>query len=275
LDADPAGGRPGLREAVVDVGTDRVQRHAALRVGLRAAHLRAAEAAAAGDLDPLGARADRGGERTLHRAPERDAVHELLGDRLRDELRVELRPLDLVDVDVHVLLRDRVQLLTERVDLDARLADHDAGARRVDVDVDPLLVLADQDVGQAGVRELLVDVLPDLDVLDQVLGELLLARVPVRLPVVDDADAHPAGMNFLTHYAFTSFFLAGALRFGFSVASALGSSAFAAGLCGAAAFGFSIRRTVMWQVRLRMRATRPRARARQRLIVGPSSIVHA
>jgi hypothetical protein len=134
-----------------------------------------------------------------HRAAEADTVLQLLGDRLRDELRVELGPLDLVDVDVDVLLRDRVQLFAQRVHLDARFADHDAGARRVDVDRDPLLVLADQDVGQSGVRKLVGDVFPDLDVLDQIPGELLLSRVPVGLPVVDDADAHPAGMDFLAH----------------------------------------------------------------------------
>src|SRR5581483_3180398 len=92
-------------------------------------------------------------------APEGDAVGELLGDRLRDELRVELRPLDLVDVDVDVLLGERMQVAPQRVDLDAGLADHDPGARGVDVDRDPLLVLADQDVGQARVRKLVVDVL--------------------------------------------------------------------------------------------------------------------
>jgi len=100
---------------------------------------------------------------------------------------------------VDVLLGDRVQLFAQRVHLDAGLADHDAGARRVDVDCDPLLVLADQDVGQSGMRKLVGDVLPNLDVLDQVAGELLLPRVPVGLPVVDDADAHPAGMDFLAH----------------------------------------------------------------------------
>jgi len=48
-------------------------------------------------------------------------------------------------------------------------------------------------------RKLVGDVFPDLDVLDQVAGELLLPRVLVGLPVVDDADAHPAGMDFLAH----------------------------------------------------------------------------
>src|SRR5207249_5103828 len=63
LHADPAEGRLRLDEAVVDVGADRVQRDAPLRVGLAAAHLRAAQAAAADDLDPVRAGADRRRER--------------------------------------------------------------------------------------------------------------------------------------------------------------------------------------------------------------------
>jgi hypothetical protein len=97
------------------------------------------------------------------------------------------------------LAGDRVELLAERVHLDARLADHDARASGVDVDRDPLFVLADQDVGQPGVRELAVDVVADPDVLEDVVGDLLLAGPPVRLPVVDDADTKAAGMHFLTH----------------------------------------------------------------------------
>jgi hypothetical protein len=145
------------------------------------------------------ARADRGRQRTLHRPAEADPVLELLRDRLGDELRVELRALDLVDVDVHGLVRHAVDVLAERVDLDARLADHDPGPGGEDVDRDPLCVLADQDVRQARVRELVVDVLADPHVLLQEVREVLVARVPVRLPVVDDADAHPAGMDLLTH----------------------------------------------------------------------------
>src|SRR5207248_8002 len=94
----------------------------------------------------------------------------------------------------------------QRVDLDARLADHDARPRGVDVDRDPLLVLPDQDVRQPRVGQLLDDVLADLDVLEQRPRELLRADHPVRLPVVDDADPEAAGMNLLSHYAATSFF---------------------------------------------------------------------
>src|SRR5437868_3570217 len=199
LHADAAVRRLRFHEAVVDIRANGVKRDAALAVGLPPAHLAAAEAAGALDLHTGCAGADRGCERTLHRAPEGDAVRQLLGDRLRDELRVQLGTLDLVDVDVDVLLRQRVQLAAQRVDLDTGLADDDAGARREDVHGDALLVLLDEDVRQPRVRELLVDVLADLHVLEQVRRELLLARVPVRLPAVDDPHPQAAGMNLLSH----------------------------------------------------------------------------
>ncbi len=69
--------------------------------------------------------------------------------------------------------------------------------------------------------ELAVDVLPDPDVLEDVLRELLLPDVPVRLPVVDDADPQAAGVDLLTHYATASFFFARDARLGLpSVAGA-------------------------------------------------------
>src|SRR4029077_12674961 len=145
----------------------------------------------------------------------------------------------------------------ERVHLDTGLADHDPRARRVDVDRDPLLVLADQDVRQTGMRELSEGVLADLCFFQQRSRELLLADHPVRLPVVDDADAQAAGMNLLAHQALTAFFF-------------LERRAGAAPAAGRTSWSWSSL-IVMWQVRLKMRLTRPRARARQRLIVGPSS----
>ena len=203
LDADAPEGRAGLVEAVVDVGAQRVQRHAAVRVALGARHLRAAQATRDLDLHALGARAHGAGERALHGAAEGDAVLELLGDRLGDELGVELRTLDLEDVHLDGLAGELVQIAAQGVHLAAGLADHDARPRGVDVDLHLAGVLADRDVGQAGVRELARDVAADLDVLEEVVGEVALVE-PVRLPVVDVAHAHRLGMNLLTHQVFAS-----------------------------------------------------------------------
>ena len=161
LDADPAGRGPRLDEAVVDVGAQRVQRDAAVGVALGARHLGAAEAAGDLDLDALRAGAHGGGERALHRAAEGDAVLELLGDRLGDQLRVELGALDLADVDADRLAGELVELAAQGVDLGAGLADHDAGTGRVDVDGDLAALLADLDVGEPGMGELALDVAAD------------------------------------------------------------------------------------------------------------------
>src|SRR5215218_7840832 len=198
LDADAAERRAGLVEAVVDVGAQRVQRHPTVVVHLGPRHLGAAEPAGDLDLAALGTRAHGARERALHRAPEGDAVDELLGDRLGDELRVELRPLDLEDVDLDRLAGQAVQVAPQRVHLRARLADHDARARGVDVHLDLGRVLADRDVGQAGVRQLVRDVVADGHVLDQEVREVALVE-PVRLPVVDVPHAHGFGMYLLPH----------------------------------------------------------------------------
>ena len=200
LDADPAGRRARLGEAVVDVGAQGVERHAAVRVALGPRHLGAAEAAGDLDLHALRAGAHRRGQRALHRAPEGDAVLELLGDRLGDQLRVELRALDLADVDLDRLLGELVEVAAKRVDLGARLADHDARAGRVDVHGDLAALLGDRDVGEAGVRKLVLDVVADREVFLQVVVELALVE-PGRLPVVDVADAEPLGVDLLAHYS--------------------------------------------------------------------------
>ena len=106
--------------------------------------------------------------------------------------------------------------------------------------VDLAALLGDLDVREAGVRELVLDVVADRQVLEQVVGELALVE-PGRLPVVDVADAEALGVDLLSHWS----------------ASSRSSSGVSA--------------TLMWQVLFSMRVARPRARARQRFSVGPSS----
>src|SRR5690606_4259976 len=99
LDADDAVGGVGAVGAVVDVGAQGLQRHAAVGVPLGARLLGAAEAAGAADLDALGARLHGALHRLLHGAAEREAAFELLGDALRDERRVGVRVRHLLHVD--------------------------------------------------------------------------------------------------------------------------------------------------------------------------------
>jgi hypothetical protein len=126
-----------------------------------------------------------------------DPVLQLLGDRLGDQLGVELGALDLADVHFHRAAGELVQLFAQGVDFAAGLADDDAGAGGVDVHSD-LAAALDRDVREAGVGKLVDDVVADLQVLLQEVAEVFL-REPVRLPIMDVADAETLGVDLLSH----------------------------------------------------------------------------
>src|SRR5712692_169655 len=133
LHADPAEGGPCLVEAVVNVSAERVQRDPALAVELRPGHLRAAQPARALHPDALGAALHRGLHGLAHGTAERDPAGELLGYSLGDKLRVDLRVLDLEDVELDLLTGQLLQVTADPVGLGAAAADDDARAGRVDV----------------------------------------------------------------------------------------------------------------------------------------------
>src|SRR6478672_1222345 len=129
LDADDAVRRVRLGESVVDVGAQRVQRHAALAIPLAARDLDAVEASRAHDLDALRAEAHRVLHRALHRPAEHDPLLELLRDRVGDELRVDLGLADLLDVEAHLHAHHPAQHAAQGLDVLALLADDDPGPR--------------------------------------------------------------------------------------------------------------------------------------------------
>ena len=200
LDADAAGRGAGLAEAVVDVRAQRVQRHAALAVGLAPRHLRAAETARGLDAHAEGARLLDGLDAALHRAAKGHAAQQLVADPLGDERGVELGLLDLLDVerDLVLLAGDLLEVLLQALGLGAAATDHDARAGRVDVDADAVGVALDLDAAHGRALELPGQVVADLPVLDD---EVLVAALlePARLPVRRDAETETVGVYLLAH----------------------------------------------------------------------------
>src|SRR5690606_23211077 len=164
LHADAAEGGAGLVEAVVDVRTEGVQRHAPLAVELVAAHLGAAEAAGDGHSDALRAGALRGLHALAHRTTEGDAGGELLGDALGDQLRIGLGVLDLEDVQLDLLAGELLQLAAQTLGLRPATPDDDARAGGVEIDADAIAGALDLDLGDAGALEPLGHELADRDV---------------------------------------------------------------------------------------------------------------
>src|SRR5450432_2266265 len=200
-DLDAAGAERGERgrHPVIDVGAQRVQRHATFAIPFHARDFGAAETARAVDTNALGAQTHRRLHRALHGAAERDAALQLLGDRFGNQRGVELRLADLDDIDDDVGGGDIGNPLAQLVDVRALLADHDAGTRRVDRHPALLVRTLDHDSGDGCLLQFLVQHLADFDILVQQLAVLVLAGEPTRIPRPVDAETQSDWIDFLTH----------------------------------------------------------------------------
>src|SRR5688572_15076152 len=183
LDADHAVRGLCFGSAVIDLGPQRMQRYASFAIPLRACDLYAVQAAGAHDLDALRAQSHRVRDRALHCAAEHDPLLELLRDRIRDQLRVELGPANLFDVDVYRHAEHFLQLTAKRLDVLAFLANHDTWTRAVDRDLRVLGRTLDHDPADRRVRELLLEEIANLDVLLQHARKILGVGIPFRRPV--------------------------------------------------------------------------------------------
>src|SRR5215510_1474484 len=200
LNADGAVCGAGLGEAILDVCAQGVQGHPALAIPLVARHLGAAQTSRARHPNALGTELHCGLHGFLHGAPERHPALELGGDVLTHQLCVGLGLADLLDVEEYLVVGQRLHFLLELLDARTALADHDAGARGVDVDLGLVGRPLDLDQRDASMIELGLDEALEADVLMQPLGILLLL-VPLRVPALDDAQPETNRMRLLTHYS--------------------------------------------------------------------------
>src|ERR1700704_3254682 len=200
-DLDATGAERGERgrDAVIDIGAQRVQRHAALAIPFHPRDFGAAQTARAVDTNALGAKTHRRLHRALHGAAERDAALELLRDRFGDQRGVELGLPDFDDVDDDVGGGDVGNPLAQLVDVGALLADHDAGARRMDRHAALLVRTLDHDPGDRRLLQFLVQDLADFDILVQQLAVFVLAGEPTGIPRPVDAETKSDWIDLLTH----------------------------------------------------------------------------
>src|SRR5438309_1512211 len=203
LHADRSVRRVGGGQPVIDVGPQRVERHPAVAVPLAPRDLAAAQPAGTGDADAVGAEPQRGRHRLLHGPAKRDALLQLERDVLGDELGVELRMDDLLDVEVDLLAGPHLQLVLQLLHLGALATDDDARPRGIDGDPGAVGRALDVDARDAGVVELVLDVAPDLHVLVEQ-GRVVLGGEPARAPreLRHRPEAEPDRMRLLAHRLF-------------------------------------------------------------------------
>src|ERR1035441_296258 len=113
LHADHAIGRARLGEAVVNVRAQRVQRQPPLQIPLRPRDFIAIQPPAYPHLDALATEAQRRIHRLAHLPPEAHSLFQLQRNRLRYQLRIELRLVHFLDIDMHFARRALLQVLLQ------------------------------------------------------------------------------------------------------------------------------------------------------------------
>ena len=101
---------------VADVGAERPERNSAFLVPLAASHFGTAEATRNGNLHALGTGLHRSLDGLLHGLLEGNSAGQLLADVGGHETGVEFRLADLLDLELHLALGQRPDLLTQQLD---------------------------------------------------------------------------------------------------------------------------------------------------------------
>ena len=155
LDADGADGGARHRGAVVDVGSQGVQRDPAFEVPLASTHVGSAEPATCLNSNTLGSGLERSGYRTLHGPPEGNTTLELVGDAASQQGGVKLRVGDFDDVEFDLTPAELLEPGAQPVRFGSAAPDHHTGSPGVDIDLHLLVTESlDVDPGNGAALEL-------------------------------------------------------------------------------------------------------------------------
>src|SRR5271157_255291 len=198
LHANHAVRRARLGETVIDIGAQCVQRQPPLQIPLRTRDFVAIQPPAHSHLDAFATEAQRRIHRLAHRPPEAHALFQLQRNRFRHQLRIQLRLVHFLDIDMHFARSLLLQILLQLVDFRALAPDDDPRTRRLDDD--PQLVARTLDLDRAHARrlELFLQLGLELIVFEQQLVVVLLDK-PARFPRLGVAEPESVRMNLLSH----------------------------------------------------------------------------
>src|SRR6185437_12206556 len=104
LHADHSVRGPSFAESIFNIGAQRVQRQPALQIPFRARDFVSVQAARNSNLDAFASEAQCRIDTLAHSAAESDSFLELQRDRLGNQLSVELRLVDFLDVAENIAL---------------------------------------------------------------------------------------------------------------------------------------------------------------------------
>ena len=96
----------GLGETIINIGTQRMKRNLAFLVLFGTGKFGTVQTARATNLDAFSTAFHGGLDGALHRTAERNTLHQLLCNRLADQLRINFNAADFLHFDQHFLVAD-------------------------------------------------------------------------------------------------------------------------------------------------------------------------
>jgi hypothetical protein len=123
-----------FRQAIIDIGTQRMQGNFPLYLFLCASDFRPTQASADNNSYTLGICAHCLLHRLLHRTTERDTLLQLFRDTTPYQVGIQFWLTNLDNVQPHALLGLCLQQRAQLIDLLATLADHNTRLRRINSD---------------------------------------------------------------------------------------------------------------------------------------------
>src|SRR6056297_271508 len=199
LDADDAIGGCRLDIGIIDIGAQRVQRHPTLAIPFGPGDFGAAKTPRDVDPDTQGPHPHGVLHGALHRTTEGHTTLKLLRDAVTHQGSIKLGLAHLDDVEMQLAVGHLRQLLAQRLDIRAFLADDDAGARGVDRDAALLVRTLDDHTADAGLLALGVDELADREILEQKITVILGVGIPAAVPGAVHLQALANRIDFVTH----------------------------------------------------------------------------
>ena len=179
LDTDAAVSGLGLSEAIVDVGSDGLQRDSTLMILLCTCYFRTAQTAGNLSLYTSCAKSHSASDGLLESTAEGNSSFKLRSDVLSDELSVKVGLLNFNDVERNLFAAElALAELLELLYLSAALAYNHAGLCAENVDVDSLGIALDLDLGHACRSKELKEEFTQLVILNEGIAEILGICVP-------------------------------------------------------------------------------------------------
>src|SRR5262249_25819631 len=167
-----------------------MQRKTPLQIPLGPRDFGAVQAATDANLDSLCAETQSRINRLSHRSAERNALFQLHGNRFGDELRIELRSVDFLNVDIDLAIRPLLNVGFQLVDFSSLATDDEAWTRRVDRYAELVGHPFNFDVAYTGMAELLLEVPLQLEIFVKQTAVVALGE-PSRAPRLRDTEAKP------------------------------------------------------------------------------------